>query len=430
MKTKKGAFLHESYRTPSLLFYLLDHVIIRSLGPRPSTNKPIKVSSSLGHKPTKASKQQDDPMTMAPQSLLLWFLLLLCCHMTIMISHSFLLSRNPTKNLASIVSIQRWQDCHLTTTVYKPTPSRFSALCRKMSSSSSNVEQKTLAPGLHVSEMEVKKSRFIGYGQHCETWEEAQSCIEKIKMEHPKARHWCYGFQYGVNPVSERCSDDGEPTGTAGVPILGMFVYFPSGLSSRKADSCFEDEHHVGCINSTALTPCFGKFDAGGIKGEELSDVLCVVVRYFGKCADCFVRSSWFGELMSAFTVSLFYWAFLFIFFGICLVLTSAVIFFKGGIKLGAGGLIRAYGGAARQVLREAPVDILIPKSTFRVQVESSYVGSIYDSVAKVSGVTGGEEYDADANLSVTITCDLDVVDQLKTTLTDATRGSVTFVKD
>ena len=97
---------------------------------------------------------------------------------------------------------------------------------------------------------------------------------------------------------------------------------------------------------------------------------------------------------------------------------------------MGAGGLIRAYGGAARQVLREAPVDVLIPKSTFRVKVESSYVGSIYDSVAKVGGVTGGEEYGADASLSVTITCDLEFADQLRITLTDATRGSVEFLDD
>jgi hypothetical protein len=44
--------------------------------------------------------------------------------------------------------------------------------------------------------------------------------IHEIKALHPKARHWCYGACFGLNPVSERCSDDGEPTGTAGQPIL------------------------------------------------------------------------------------------------------------------------------------------------------------------------------------------------------------------
>lgn len=98
--------------------------------------------------------------------------------------------------------------------MFHPPPS---CCCLYMSSQ----VQRTLGPGSHVSEMEVKKSRFIGYAQHAETWDEAQDYIEQIRIEHPKARHTCYGFQCGVNPVSERCSDDGEPTGTAGLPILG-----------------------------------------------------------------------------------------------------------------------------------------------------------------------------------------------------------------
>jgi putative IMPACT (imprinted ancient) family translation regulator len=103
---------------------------------------------------------------------------------------------------------------------------------------------------------------------------------------------------------------------------------------------------------------------------------------------------------------------------------------FAGGIKLGAGGLIRAYGGAARQVLREAPVDVLIPKSTFRVSADGSHVGSIYDSVNKVGGSTSGEEYGADGSLAVTITCDLEVADRLRAGLRDATRGDATFPED
>jgi hypothetical protein len=81
--------------------------------------------------------------------------------------------------------------------------------------------KQTLAAGTHVSEMEVKKSRFVGYSKHVESWDQAQSFIKEVKSEHPKARHWCYAMKTGWNPVQERCSDDGEPTGTAGVPILG-----------------------------------------------------------------------------------------------------------------------------------------------------------------------------------------------------------------
>jgi putative IMPACT (imprinted ancient) family translation regulator len=92
-----------------------------------------------------------------------------------------------------------------------------------LSMSSSTEAQRTLAPGSHVSEMEVKKSRFLGYAKHVENWDEAQTYMEEVKAEHPKARHWCYGVRFGVSPVSERSSDDGEPSGTAGQPILGEF---------------------------------------------------------------------------------------------------------------------------------------------------------------------------------------------------------------
>jgi uncharacterized YigZ family protein len=189
----------------------------------------------------------------------------------------------------------------------------------------------------YTSEMEVKKSRFIGYVSHVNSWSEAQLRIDAIKKEHPKARHWCYAFCAGVHPVNERCSDDGEPTGTAGTPILNA------------------------------------------IRGERLSDTVCVVVRYFG------------------------------------------------GIKLGAGGLIRAYGNAARQVLREAPRTILIPKSTFSIKVSPSYIGSLYDIVSKFDGVCRDEEYDAAGNVKATIVCDTSNENVLRSTILDSTRGTAVF---
>jgi len=117
---------------------------------------------------------------------------------------------------------------------------------------------KTLGAGSHQKEMEAKKSRFVGYACRVASWEDAQACIEGVKREHPKARHWCYGFRCRgagsdrTATETERCSDDGEPTGTAGVPILGA------------------------------------------IKGEDLSDVVCVVVRFRVKycttaLCNCFV---------------------------------------------------------------------------------------------------------------------------------------------
>ena len=152
----------------------------------------------------------------------------------------------------------------------------------------------------------------------------------------------------------------------------------------------------------------------GAIKGEELSDVVCVVVRYFGKSSNVSLSTGGFREQ----EVKIF---------AQCSCHGATVIVI-GGIKLGAGGLIRAYGASARQVLREAPVDILIPKQTFRVCVKPDNVGVIYDGVAKAGGATSGEQYGADGSLSVTITCDLAVADQLRASLTDATRGTIQFL--
>lgn len=222
-----------------------------------------------------------------------------------------------------------------------PKASRFVIKSRRPATrcfaSQDHLAEKTLEPGLHEAEMEVKKSRFIAYAQHVTSWEQAQSVIGEIRQLHPKARHWCVGFRSGSNPVNERSNDDGEPSGTAGAPILGA------------------------------------------IRGLGLSDTLCVVVRYFG------------------------------------------------GIKLGAGGLIRAYGGAARLVLQEAPVKILIPTSTFQVVVESVHVGSIYEIASRYKGTTDDEEYREDGCLSLSMTVETEVVEKVRQDLVDATRGNAEF---
>ena len=153
-------------------------------------------------------------------------------------------------------------------------------LCTSSSSSTETI--RTLAPGSHVSELEVKKSRFLGYATHAENWDDAITYIEQVKAEHPKARHWCYGFQCGYNPVNERCSDDGEPTGTAGVPILGTAgnLHRPSLIASQVWSGLVLNL--FANFLSGALIHLLGLFVLGAIKGERLSDVVCVVVRYFG----------------------------------------------------------------------------------------------------------------------------------------------------
>ena len=92
--------------------------------------------------------------------------------------------------------------------------------------------------------------------------------------------------------------------------------------------------------------------------------------------------------------------------------------------------MIRAYRAGARSVLREAPKQILIPKSTIRITVPSSYVGRVYDAVAKASGATEGEECDVEGNLLVSITCETFRMDALRVNLVDATRSDARFDYD
>lgn len=112
-----------------------------------------------------------------------------------------------------------------------------------------------------VHEIEIKKSRFICHLRRVKSEEEAQSFIEEIKKEHWKATHNCSAYTIGMNDEIQRAHDDGEPSGTAGVPMLEIFLK------------------------------------------RELKNVAAVVTRYFG------------------------------------------------GTKLGAGGLIRAYGGAVNDAV-------------------------------------------------------------------------------
>ena len=69
-------------------------------------------------------------------------------------------------------------------------------------------------------EIEEKKSRFLGKVKPVETEEEALAFIESIKKQYWDARHNCYAFVIGEHSESIRCSDDGEPSGTAGKPML------------------------------------------------------------------------------------------------------------------------------------------------------------------------------------------------------------------
>ncbi|MDG9666644.1 YigZ family protein [Hahella sp. CR1] len=117
---------------------------------------------------------------------------------------------------------------------------------------------------------EVKKSRFITRAGYADSREAAMMMLAQAKQDYPDAGHHCWAYLLG-NPKSAQSaamSDDGEPSGTAGKPILNVL-------------------QHKG-----------------------VGDVMVIVIRYFG------------------------------------------------GVKLGAGGLVRAYSGAAQQAMVELPVQL------------------------------------------------------------------------
>lgn len=72
------------------------------------------------------------------------------------------------------------------------------------------------------AEIEIKKSRFIGYLAPVATEAEAREVIAERRNAHPKARHHCTAFVLDPDSRTQRFSDDGEPAGTAGAPILDV----------------------------------------------------------------------------------------------------------------------------------------------------------------------------------------------------------------
>ncbi|MDD2380722.1 MAG: YigZ family protein [Mariniphaga sp.] len=71
-----------------------------------------------------------------------------------------------------------------------------------------------------------KGSRFFAYAFPVNTEEETKEIINQIRKEHHTARHHCYAWRIGVKEISFRANDDGEPSSTAGKPILGQLIKF------------------------------------------------------------------------------------------------------------------------------------------------------------------------------------------------------------
>lgn len=155
-------------------------------------------------------------------------------------------------------------------------------------------------------EIVIQKSRFIGHVKRTETEEEAQEFIAKIKKEHYNATHNCSAYMIGENNLIQKANDDGEPSGTAGIPILEVLKkmdlkdttvvvtrYFggtklgAGGLIRAYSTSTSEAIKHVGLVERSLMQEILIKADytlLGKLENElRASDYLFGSIDYTDK---------------------------------------------------------------------------------------------------------------------------------------------------
>ena len=156
-------------------------------------------------------------------------------------------------------------------------------------------------------------SRFIALAYPVETEEEVRDIVNTLKKEYHDARHHCYAYRLGYKGDRFRSSDDGEPSGSAGRPILGQ------------------------------------------IDSLGLSDVLVVVVRYFG------------------------------------------------GIKLGIPGLIRAYKTSTADALSQASIVEKVAGKTFRLTFDYLAMNEVMKVLKDLGLTAGGQDFGLQCSLEVRV---------------------------
>ncbi|WP_315068379.1 YigZ family protein [uncultured Clostridium sp.] len=146
---------------------------------------------------------------------------------------------------------------------------------------------------------EEKKSEFIGYAKRVESEEEAKAFINEIKNMHKQARHNCSAYIIGENMNIQRYSDDGEPQGTAGIPILEVMK------KSRVTDCAVVVTRYFGGIllGTGGLTRAYTKgasisIKAAGIVEKVQGLKLSFEMEYdlFGKVQYLCGQNSWHIE--------------------------------------------------------------------------------------------------------------------------------------
>lgn len=165
-------------------------------------------------------------------------------------------------------------------------------------------------------EIIIQKSRFIGYVKQVESEDEAQLFIQSIKKKHFDATHNCFAYTIGEYDQIQKANDDGEPSGTAGIPILEV------------------------------------------LKRQQLKNTAVVITRYFG------------------------------------------------GVKLGAGGLIRAYSRATVEAIKATGIIKRQLMQAFKVTVDYTLIGKLENEIHQSNYILSDTEYLENVSFHILVTID------------------------
>lgn len=166
-----------------------------------------------------------------------------------------------------------------------------------------------------TTRLEIKKSEFIAYAYPVTSREQAMFHVEQLREQYPDARHFCWAYIIGDpdNTTSAGFDDDGEPSGTAGRPILNVLQH------------------------------------------KSIGNVIVIVVRYFG------------------------------------------------GIKLGAGGLTRAYAGSAQAAVDEMILNPYVPMTQIQILAEFATEAQCRYMIESLGGHIDDVSYSKQVTLTATL---------------------------
>ena len=178
---------------------------------------------------------------------------------------------------------------------------------------SENDTYKTISSASEEVLYKEKNSKFFGYAFPVSNEEEIKEYLDRLRKEHFSARHWCYAYQIGTEKIQYRANDDGEPNNSAGMPIYGQIQSF------------------------------------------EVTNVMVVVVRYFG------------------------------------------------GVKLGVGGLISAYKTAAQMALENSEIVEQTINKFFTISFEYVHLNKVMRIIKEKNLQIVSQKMEMDCEIQISI---------------------------